>query len=385
MLKDERITDNVITAWWRLRQLKGVGNIAANALLDKLLSRYGSVEALLDLSADDLIALGLNPKAACQWSFPSSNSQTSNNQNSTHSESADVKQIRQWRQTSGQGILLHGGELFPEALSSLRDAPSLLWYRGDLDALAAPMLAVVGSRATTPAVLDWTYECCALLAKAGITIVSGLALGADAAAHSGALQGGRTIAVMGTGVDRIYPSKHQALAREITKQGLLISEFAPGTEPQASHFPSRNRIISGLCSATLIVEATIQSGTMITARLAAQQGRDVFALPGAVHNPLARGPHQLIREGALLVETADDILHAMNLGFGAGTEQHLPLTSSTPEKIPTLVTCVDFVPTAIDVIAIRSGLHSAELGPELLQLELDGWLRRDLGGYVRLK
>lgn len=365
------LTDELLLAWWRLRRLSGIGNVSLNDIRQNLTSPA----ELIDLTCNDLIGLGLNSVKAEQYV-------------NDPSLSDEFDTLRDWCSMEGQGVLLAGVHPYPEALSSLRDAPILLWYRGDLSAFNAPMLAIVGSRGATPAALEWTRNTSATLAEAGISIVSGLALGIDGAAHTGALLSGlpnRTIAVMGTGPDIVYPARHRQLVRDIYKRGgLLLTEFAPGTKAQSRHFPSRNRIISGLSLATLVVEAGIRSGTMITARMAADHGRDVFALPGAVANPLSQGPHQLIREGALLVESASDILDALGLMPSSTLDLFKQGTSSRAQKsIPPLVTMVDYTPTTVDVIAIRSEYTIAELMPQLLQLELDGWLMQVPGGYCR--
>jgi DNA processing protein len=375
------LTDELLLAWWRLRRLSGIGNIALNDIRQNLASAHHLADQapkqLTDASLDDLIRLGL-PAAKAEQYF------------NDEALSAGFEALIEWCAVEHQGVLLAGIPPYPEALASLRDAPTLLWYRGDLNSLNAPMLAIVGSRGATPAALEWTRHAAASLAEAGLCIVSGLALGIDGAAHAGAVLSGQpssTVAVMGTGPDLVYPARHRQLAQDIYHSGgLLLTEFAPGTKAQARHFPSRNRIISGLSVATLVVEAGIRSGTMITARMAADHGRDVFALPGAIANPMSKGPHQLIREGALLVESAKDILEALSLPLHSPTstadlfDQN---TDNKPVDIPPLVTLVDYTPTAVDVIAIRSEYSIAELMPQLLQLELDGWLLQVPGGYCR--
>jgi len=401
------LTDEQLYAWWRLRHLKGVGNIAIN----ELLSRLSHPADLLSASADDLIAYGIAPALAHQWltdasALYSGRSSTDSSDlalNPAHGFAA----LQAWRahaEHPDQGVLFVGDPNYPPALASLRDAPTFLWYRGQLECLNKPMLAMVGSRGATPAALEWTRQQACLLAEAGVTVVSGLALGVDGAAHQGALMNpnvsAATIAVMGTGADIIYPSRHRPLGDEIAQRGLLLTEFSPGTGAQSRHFPSRNRIISGLCQATLIVEANLRSGTMITARMAADQGRDVLVLPGAVANPLARGPHQLIREGATLVENASDILEVMQTApmpqsthvqgiakpkAEIPTQLAIETTATEPATTepPQLVSMIDFHVTPVDVIALRSGQAIASLLPALLQLELDGWIEQAPGGYCR--
>lgn len=362
MLKEE-----LLLAWWRLRRLPGVGTVTVN----EIRSGLSAPSDLLSLNEQDLIRAGLKPAAAAAYF-------------SDDALSDGFDRVKDWCSLPQQGVLLVGEPPVPEALSSLRDAPVMLWYRGQLSALQQPMLAIVGSRAATPAALEWTTQVAEAVAAAGVTVVSGLALGIDGAAHKGAVRSGRTIAVMGTGPDRIYPARHQRLAQDILREGLLLTEFPPGTAPQARQFPSRNRIISGLCQTVLIVEASVQSGSMITARLAADQGRDVLAMPGAVNNPLSAGPHQLIRDGALLVENAEQILEAMDLSLPlSGTPANHSATH--PEPPPALVTMVDYSTTATDVIGLRAGLSPSELMTQLLELELNGWIRQQPGGYVRLR
>ncbi len=204
---------------------------------------------------------------------------------------------------------------YPRALLELGHAPPSLYFVGRREFLNRPALAIVGSRHATAQGTDDARNFAQALADAGITIVSGLALGIDAAAHEGALRGaGSTLAVVGTGLDRVYPARHRDLARRIAASGGLLSEFAPGTPPRASHFPRRNRLISGLARGVLVVEAAPQSGSLITARYAGEQGREVFAIPGSIHSPLAKGCHQLLREGAKLVETAQDVLDELGMG-----------------------------------------------------------------------
>lgn len=422
MLMDELLTDELISAWWRLRQLPGFGTVTTNELLDQL----GSPRALLRCDRQQLRSLGLSDAAIERWQFDQSLSNGLDN-------------LLNWRRQSGSGVLMVGTKDYPEALASLRDAPTFLYYSGNVQALQRPMIAMVGSRHPTPYGRQWARECAAELAASGITVVSGLALGIDGEAHEGAVRRGSTIAVLGSGPDQIYPARHLGLAHRICDQGILLSEFAPGVTPQARHFPSRNRIISGMTLATIVVEADIKSGTMITARLAAEQGREVFALPGVVSNPLSRGPHQLIREGAALIENANDVLGELGLDIPApqtnAEQQSLELESPIFEndqantefvetetitlrealrvkspapkakpkaprvaesvdvtsnsqnavEVPELVTCIDYTTTSIDLIAIRSNLQMARLLPELLQLELDGWLQQQPGGYARIK
>jgi DNA processing protein len=282
---------------------------------------------------------------------------------------------------------------YPPQLSRLADGPAVLYVRGDPAVLAAPQLAIVGSRSPTPGGRGTAREFAACLARAGLTITSGLALGIDAASHEGALQAqGRTVAVLGSGLDQVYPREHAALAARIGERGAMLSEFPPGTPPLRPNFPRRNRLISGLSLGTLVVEATRYSGSLLTARLAGEQGRGVFAIPGSIHNPLAAGCHALIKSGAKLVECAQDVLDEMKLSYdnqsvrsdppstGHGALDIRPLDKAY--KI--LLDALGFDPSGIDSLVGRSGLPSQTVASMLLILELEGAvdLQPD-GRYVR--
>ncbi|MBE0439031.1 MAG: DNA-protecting protein DprA [Gammaproteobacteria bacterium] len=280
---------------------------------------------------------------------------------------------------------------YPELLKQISDPPSILFVEGDADLLSHWQLAVVGSRNPSASGRDTAYEFSRYLAQGDVVITSGLAAGIDAAAHQGALSaGGKTLAVIGTGLDVVYPAKHKTLAHDIVEQGAIVSEFPLGTTPRAENFPRRNRLISGLSLGTLVVEAALQSGSLITARMALEQGREVFAIPGSIHNPLVRGCHKLIREGAKLVETATDIIEEL----GALAE----LTSSTIEHQPTdqnqqqerdadyeqLFEYLGFDPIAIDVLIAKCELTAEAVSSMLLLLELQGRVESLPGGrYVR--
>ena len=359
------LTDEQLLAWWRLGNVAGLGNIARNHIR----SHLPSTQALVQCTAQDLIAMGVKQAAALSWQ-----------QDAHLSHGFDV--LLHWRQQPDCGVLLAGVAPYPEILSSLPDAPIILYYQGQLEALQRPMVAMVGSRHATPYALDWTYHTAKNLAAQRITVVSGLALGVDAAAHAGAVETGCTIAVQACGLDQVYPLRHQSLAQKIRQQGLILSEFPLGTPPLPRQFPSRNRIVSGLSLGTVVVEAAVKSGSLITAKLAADQGREVFALPGAVTNPLSHGCHQLIRDGAILVQSSDDILQELRLSPSvqpAVLVERLQADANTPA----LLQHIDFTATTLDVIAERSGLSMAQLLPELLALELDHWLVQVPNGYQR--
>jgi DNA processing protein len=259
--------------------------------------------------------------------------------------------------------------------------------------LSLPQLAVVGSRNPTSLGRDTAQQFARHLASAGLAITSGLALGIDAAGHRGALQAhGRTVAVLGCGLDEVYPRENAALAREIAEHGALVSELPAGTPPLKQHFPRRNRIIAGLSVGTLVVEAALHSGSLITARLAAEQGREVFAIPGSIHSPQSRGCHRLIRQGAKLVETADDIfaeLGALLDGLRAAAPAQAPEAQrlSAPEldkDYEILLDALGFAPAGVDALVARTGFPADAVASMLLILELDGRVAQQPGGlYCR--
>lgn len=275
----------------------------------------------------------------------------------------------------------------PVLLASIAGAPSTLYVRGNADALHLPCLAIVGSRNPTRGGRDNAYRFARHLATTGFCIVSGLAEGIDAAAHEGALDaGGATIAVLGHGLDQIYPAGNRDLAERIVSGGALVSEYPAGTPPKRWHFPERNRIISGLSLGTVVVEAARQSGSLITARLAGEQGREVFAIPGSIHNPMARGCHQLIRDGARLVESADDILSELgSLVGGLLTADHgeSPDIVQSGPRDPDYVRLLDalgFDPKTPDELARDSTLTIEQVSSMLLILELEGEIESLPGG-----
>jgi DNA processing protein len=276
---------------------------------------------------------------------------------------------------------------YPSKLSEIPSAPPVLFVQGDVALLSSAQIAMVGSRNPTRSGAETAYEFARSLAASGLTVTSGLALGVDAASHQGALDGGgHTIAVAGTGLDRVYPARHRALAHAIVDRGgAIVSEFAPGTPPLPAHFPRRNRIISGLSTGTLVVEAAVSSGSLITARAAADQGREVFAIPGSIHNPLARGCHRLIRDGAKLVETAQDVLEELAPQLRALLAA-LPaaITQGAPELDADqrcLLKSLDFAPVSVDVLVERSGLTAETVSSILLVLELQGYVASEPGGH----
>lgn len=314
---------------------------------------------------------------------------------------AAMQACMDWLDHEHHFLITGDDPLFPPLLKRIPDPPAALFAVGDPTCLVCPQVAIVGSRNATPGGLDHARSFGATLARSGFVITSGLAAGVDGAAHQGCLDaGGRTIAVAGTGLDQVYPARHRDLARRIAGQGVLISQFPPGVGPLAGNFPARNRVISGMSLGTLVIEAGLRSGSLITARLASEQGRNVFAVPGSVHNPQARGCHRLIREGAKLVETAEevaedlaplarqlaeDIEHLLAPASVMDSPSPLEESGSSPhmEQDPEyrrLLDAVGFDPTPVDEIIQRSRLTPAAVSSMLLMLELDGRVSAHAGG-----
>ncbi len=279
-------------------------------------------------------------------------------------------------------------DAYPALLRHIIDPPLALFYEGDLSLLGKPGLAIVGSRRASPYAVNVAGLLARQLAPLGLTIVSGLALGIDSASHTAALDsGGTTIAVLGTGIDVIYPRPNRPLFRRIAEHGLVVTEFPPGSPPRPEHFPIRNRIISGLSHGTVIVEASSRSGSLITARMAAEQGRDVLAVPGSIFSPGSEGTHRLIQYGAKLVHDAEDVLHELPREVLA-TLRSSPLETTPPESplAEVLAALSRDEGAHIDAVAARLGRTPATVAETLLQLELDGWIRALPGArYVRVR
>jgi DNA processing protein len=276
---------------------------------------------------------------------------------------------------------------YPPLLREIHDPPLALHYRGDLSLLKNPAIAVVGSRRATPYAVNASAHLSRQLVAAGLTVVSGLARGVDAAAHHAALDaGGNTIAVLGTGIDVIYPRSHQRLFRRMEEKGLILTEFAPGSPPKREHFPIRNRIISGLTYGTVIVEATSRSGSLITARTAAEQNREVFAVPGSIFSAGSEGTHRLIQYGAKLVHDANDVVDELPATLGL---QRMQIgTEPEPESplLDVLRTLSRDDASHVDTVATKLGRTTSAVAESLLQLELGGWIRAMGGGrYLRVK
>lgn len=292
---------------------------------------------------------------------------------------SEVDKALKWVAEPGHAVLTLADPRYPKQLLEIPDPPMLLFVRGDESLLGSPALAVVGSRNATPQGLDNAHNFARAFSEGGMTIVSGLALGVDSAAHRGGLQGrGSTVAILGTGIDITYPKRNQSLADEIATAGALVSEFALGTPPQAANFPRRNRLISGLSLGCLVVEAALDSGSLITARLAAEQGREVFAVPGSIHSPLSKGCHALIKQGAKLVENAQDVLE--EIGVAVATR---PPRSNASAADHVLLERIGFDPCDIDTLIARSGLTTETVSAMLLQLELEGKIASLPGGLYQ--
>lgn len=394
MLKDE-----VLFAWWSLSSIQGIGSIALNKIREQL----SSCQDLLEYSAQDLILLGLKAELAHQWA--KSNRLEKLTSRSTHNLFllSGWTKIQQWCQQPSCGVLLPSDSYYPDSLAVLRDAPIFLFYAGDPQLLQEDSIAIVGSRNPTHYGREQAFSIAQQLITSDWHVISGLAIGIDGEAHKGAMHNstgigrGKTIAVLGSGLAEIYPKRHKDLAEQIfSSGGLLLSEYLPDEKALTQNFPRRNRIVSGISRGTLVIEAAIKSGSLITARLAAEQGREVFALPGAVVNPLSRGCHQLIKEGANLIESAADILALLNSDLAndmreADLDNQKDLFSA--EVIPSSIVgdtakqvyqALDVVPTAVDTLVNRTGLSVAEITQKLILMELKGQVSQVPGGYVRM-
>ncbi len=355
--------------WLALSRLPGIGPVTVRHWLDY----FKTVDALCRASTVDLNTAGLTKKqiAALQnldW----------------RTAEKDLRLLEEKK----YHLLTFQDEKYPNLLREIYDAPLILYVRGNVDLLANPQIAMVGSRHPTITGSETARQFAIALAQAGFIVTSGLALGVDAASHRGALSAsGKTIAVLGTGLEHIYPRSHKQLAEEIAESGALVSEFPPNALPKAAHFPMRNRIISGLSLGVVVVEAAVQSGSLITARMALEQNRDVFAIPGSIHNPLARGCHRLIRDGAKLVETAKDILDEIGVLIQAPSINSVDSLNKEAvdldPKLKRILAQIGYEVTAMDVIISRSGLTASELSSMLLSLELEGYVHSIPGGYVR--
>jgi DNA processing protein len=295
-------------------------------------------------------------------------------------EARIVDAAMDWLATEGHHLVTLADTAYPQLLLEIDEPPTVLYARGRLDLLNAPCFAIVGSRNATAQGAREAEAFAATLSAAGLCIVSGLAAGIDAAAHRGAIaQAGASLAVMGTGADRIYPASNRKLAEELARNGCLISEFPLNTPPESRNFPRRNRLISGLSRGVLVVEAALQSGSLITARRALDQGRDVFAIPGSIHSPLSKGCHDLIKQGAKLVESAEDILAEIGLGEGGARKSEARRAAPADP----LLDAMGYSPVTMDEMSQRIGCDAAALAISLTRLEIEGRIAALAGGLFQ--
>jgi DNA processing protein len=352
--------------WIAVSHLRNVSLSRLNAWLH----HYGSLDALFTASKADLLTAGfslneINSMQCLQWEV--------------------LEKELSWYQVHGDIVTITDPD-YPALLKEIADPPLVLYGIGDRSLLSTPQIAMVGSRHPSPAGDDLARHFAYSLAESGLTVTSGLAIGIDSASHEGALQArGKTIAVMGTGLNHTYPVKNRRLAEKIMQQGLILSEFSLNTLPHAWNFPQRNRLISGLSLGVLVVEAALRSGSLITARYALEQNREVFAIPGSVHNPMAKGCHWLINQGAKLVESVEDILNEFQLKRSSCVEmKRKPVNVNKLDVLHQfLLKCVDYSVTPLEMILQRSRLTASEVSSMLLTLELEGYIQTVVGGYCR--
>lgn len=355
-----------LASWLRLTLVPGVGGEARRALL----KAFGPPQAIFEAGPRALAAV-VAPEIAQRLL--------------QHDCSAAVDAALAWAEQPGNRLVTLADADYPQRLLDAGDPPVLLYLKGRPELLNRPMLAMVGSRNATAQGERDAEAFARALGEAGLGIVSGLALGIDAAAHRGALSAAAgTVAVIGTGADRLYPARNQSLARRIAEQGAVISEFPLGTPAVAHNFPRRNRIIAGLALGCLVVEAAPRSGSLITARLAADAGREVFAIPGSIHSPMSRGCHQLIRQGAKLVETAADVLEELRWETGLATTAP-DAGNAEPEAgdETRVLACLGDAPCTLDTLSVRSGLTPGALLAILLPMELAGRVAQLPGGLYQ--
>lgn len=375
-------TNITIRNWLYLHHTAGIGRKTFKALL----KTFNDVDAIFDASLSQL-------KALASEAGISNNIINALCNNKRPNISADL----QWLANKHHHIITLFDEHYPTQLKELDDAPLILYVRGDPEYLLQPQLAIVGTRNPTAAGENIAKEFANHIANAGITITSGLASGIDGASHVGALRGlAGTVAVVAHGLDIVYPAKHQQLAQDITQNGAVISEMPIGTQPKSGLFPRRNRMISALSLGTLVVEAAQKSGSLITARYALEQNKEVFAIPGSIHNPMVRGCHQLIQQGAKLVETANDILEELSIPVSQADQYPKKSRRYTHENSKDsqlaldpdhqkLLKCLAYEPSCIDELAHCSNFSAAEVASMLLILELEGIVISQDGRFTRIK
>jgi DNA processing protein len=360
-----------LAAWLRLVATPGVGRESAR----RLLAQFGSPESVLGASTAARRALTGEAIAAALATEPDG-------------FPALLASTRAWLdarpagETGGRDVLVLGDPRYPRALLETADPPTLLYVDGRIELLQSDSIAIVGSRNPTAQGTENARAFANHLSRAGLVVVSGLALGVDGAAHEGALDGqaasgtGGTIAVVGTGLDLVYPARHRALAHRIAASGLLLSEFPIGTASRPENFPIRNRIIAGLARGTLVVEAALRSGSLITARLALEAGREVFAIPGSIHSPQSRGCNALLKQGAKLVDSAVDILEEFGVARAPAAVRDAVADDGRSDRTDPVLAALGFDPVGLDELIARTGMGAAELSARLLELELAGRIAR---------
>ena len=401
-------TEDELQSWIALWRVSGVGSKS----FQKLLNNIGDPVSVFSSNMSTLTQAGISEKLAHAIL------------DAKKDQEMATPDIEWLNAAEDHHIITIQCDEYPELLKRISDPPPLLYVHGQLSLLKDPQIAIVGSRNPTQGGTNNAYEFAKHLGQTGFCITSGLAMGIDGSAHTGALEvEAPTIAVIATGIDRVYPAKHREMSHKIADNGAIVTEFPIGTQPKSSNFPRRNRIISGLSYGTLVVEAAQKSGSLITARLAMEQNREVFAIPGSIHNPLARGCHQLIRQGAKLVETAQDIMEEMasvidinsllsdqqvssssanekstdnKEAFGADSASSKPNTENqaidsnkniqTDDDQQIILQEMGFDPISIDQLVVRTGINTASLSASLLMLELQNQIASNGGGtYTRLK
>lgn len=381
--KDDAVTCSSTAQWLFLTCLPHVGRSRQR----QLLAECQDLPQLLAMNAATLRAMGMNADAIGAI-------QAWQQQDDAHPVVAEVRTIQADCRKHGIGILTWLSANYPEPLRHIHNAPLVLYTLGDPRLLAREQIGIIGSRKATPAGLDHARRFAGELSARALLVTSGLALGIDGAAHSGALDAGfPTTAVIGCGLDRIYPRQHRRLGERVIARGLMISEYPPGTPARAAHFPQRNRIISGLSRGIVVVEAGLRSGSLITARMALEQGREVFAIPGSIHSPVARGCHHLIKQGARLVETVDDILEELG-GWWSPALTTNPAATPEPGQSGLLAglesreiavfEALGYDPLSTDALSSATGLPADQLMQSLLLLELQGLVSSAPGGFQKI-
>ena len=370
------MNNNTIRNWLALNHLY---NLDGNDAL-RVNEHFSGFDKFFKASVDDFKQIGLTKKfhekvTGIDWSMID----------------AEIA----WSEREGNNVITFKDTRYPPLLREIQNPPVLLFIQGDVTALSANQVAMVGSRNPSPTGYDIARDFGRSLAQHGFIVTSGLAMGIDAAGHHGAMHFGRTVAVLGTGLDNVYPLRNKSLARQIIDRGALVSEFPLQTAAKRINFPRRNRIISGLSLGVLVIEASIYSGSLITARLAGEQGREIFAIPGSIHNPMTKGCHKLIRQGAKLVESVDDIIEELKRvdddGFATDISKSVIENAaeshecSLDSKHRKLLSCVGFETTTVEMLCERTGFRREDVVAMLLFLELNGSIKPVFGGYARVK